>query len=338
MDLKSDTCAGGGPSQKKLKPDSYYCDLSTQSLPPMTSLNQSFNMNSPNSSSVATTSNSTNANTSATNPANFINNTSGSDLNKSNSRLFDLNAENQRVLVRSDTNWAPASNCDPLIHCGSSSLSKSTSLALSNHQTRPSQHQMINQDYFSPNNSMNHNSYSPMPESKVKSYFSPFINSNQQQPHALNHQSFSNNYITSQPDRNYGNQMNLNLNAFDDNLTGFSNSHLNHSHQGYNTGQMQQHNSHLNQHHHQHKTTSHSNFNDPLNGSGLPAASSMINTIVEDMTGTFSNSFAHEIIKSVDDNLFSFEEGLVCNFDIDQLDDATANDVTLNAFYSSLKL
>ena len=336
MDLKSDACAaggGGGPSQKKLKPESYYCDLSSQSLPPMTSLNQSFNMNSPNSASLATAPDSTNANTSTTNPGNNT-----GDLNKSNARLFDLNTEN-RVLVRSDTNWAPASNCDPLIHCAPSSLIKSTSLALPNHQQRSNQHQMINQDYFSPTNSVNH-TYNPLPEPKVKSYFSPFINSNQQPPQSLNHQSFSNNYITYQPntDRNYGTQLNLNLNAFDDNLTGFSNTHLNHTHQAYNNGQMQHNNL---QHQHQHKTTPHSNFNsinDPLNGSGLPAASSMINTIVEDMTGTFSNSFAHEIIKSVDDNLFSFEEGLVCNFDIDQLDDAAANDVNLNAFYSSLKL
>ncbi len=57
----------------------------------------------------------------------------------------------------------------------------------------------------------------------------------------------------------------------------------------------------------------------------LPPASAMINT-VEDMTGTFSSQFAHEIIKSMDDgNLFNFEENLVCNFDIDQLDDATSD-------------
>ena len=58
-------------------------------------------------------------------------------------------------------------------------------------------------------------------------------------------------------------------------------------------------------------------------------ASAMINS-VEDMTGTFSSSFAHEIIKSMDDGtLFSFEENLVCNFD--QLDETT-NDVSLTFF------
>jgi len=60
-------------------------------------------------------------------------------------------------------------------------------------------------------------------------------------------------------------------------------------------------------------------------GGGLPPASAMINT-VEDMTGTFSSQFAHEIIKSMDEGtLFNFEENLVCSFDIDQLDDATSD-------------
>jgi hypothetical protein len=86
------------------------------------------------------------------------------------------------------------------------------------------------------------------------------------------------------------------------------------------------------QHQQQIKFNNQSNFISGSEITSVPStihpASSMINTsIVEDMTGTFSNSFAHEIIKSMDDGtLFNFEEGLVCNFDIDQLDDAT-NDV-----------
>ena len=52
--------------------------------------------------------------------------------------------------------------------------------------------------------------------------------------------------------------------------------------------------------------------------------------LVEDMTGTFSSSFAHEIIKSMDDgSLFNFEAALECNFDIDQLEEAT-NEVINN--------
>ena len=54
------------------------------------------------------------------------------------------------------------------------------------------------------------------------------------------------------------------------------------------------------------------------------------NMLVEDMTGTFSSSFAHEIIKSMDDgSLFNFEAALECNFDIDQLEEAT-NEVINN--------
>lgn len=46
--------------------------------------------------------------------------------------------------------------------------------------------------------------------------------------------------------------------------------------------------------------------------------------LVEDMNGPFSNSFAHEIIKSMDDgSLFNFDTGIECNFDnLDQLDES----------------
>ena len=48
------------------------------------------------------------------------------------------------------------------------------------------------------------------------------------------------------------------------------------------------------------------------------------NMLVEDMNGPFSNSFAHEIIKSMDDgSLFNFDTGIECNFDnLDQLDES----------------
>lgn len=180
------------------------------------------------------------------------------------------------------------------------------------------QNQMINQDYnFQADNSSN---YSP-----------------QQQTVSQNH-TFNSNCISRPGNYAQANQMTLNMTNFDDSLAGFNN------HQSYSP-------------HNQTINPRCINTNNPVNTSNtgeasgrkfsnqsggfgcgdshgvsaqvalppVPSASAMVNT-VEDMTGTFSSQFAHEIIKSMDDgSLFSFEENLVCNFDIDQLDETTSD-------------
>lgn len=243
--------------------------------------------------------------------------------------------------ARSDSNWP--NNANNQLMLGSNNYGNS----LQNQQ-----HSMINQEYFQTTDQQptSGNHLIGGTDQKLKSYLSidPTHNLQQQQ------QSYTN--------TNYNNfdqqsQMTLNMTNFVDNLTGFNQQS---SHSNYNGVQQQS------QQNHQQQRCNSTNNNSPSHqdtsnvglpkqcansqankfnqsgfsnnsmgiqdsgvvaGSGpLPPASAMINT-VEDMTGTFSSQFAHEIIKSMDDGtLFNFEENLVCNFDIDQLDETT-NDV-----------
>lgn len=231
-----------------------------------------------------------------------------------NSQSLNNSNPNNRLFY--DSNW----NNQNLINNNLKPINSFTYNNQQQPQQQQHQNQMINQDYNF--NGNYHQQQQPM--SQNHNYNSNYIN----QPSSLN-------------DRNCtqsSNQMTLNMTNFDDSLTGFN-------HQGYanqtinprcinpvNTPQAGEAQS-------VRKFSNQSGFGSSLDPHGVsqvslppvPSASSMINT-VEDMTGTFSSQFAHEIIKSMDDgNLFSFEENLVCSFDIDQLDETT-NDVRIILF------
>lgn len=204
-------------SAKKFKSDanSFYTDVQ---MPHMTS-KISYRTSSPSSLS---------------SPANSTCSTNFNNQEKSGQLLNGQENNNNRIFVRSDSNWGIQINCDQMLLTTNTNKTLNLNYSQTNQQQPRSNHQnqMINQEYFQTSNNQMNNSQNSLGQQqylindqKQKGYIAPLQNVNQKSP--LNQQAFScnnnsSNYITNQNqnnDRNYQGQMNLN---FDDSLTGYN--------------------------------------------------------------------------------------------------------------------
>ena len=223
MNLNDSNLINDVSSAKKFKSDasnSFYPDVQ---MPHMTS---KINYRTSSPSSVSSPANSTCS-------TNFSNNVEKNGQLLNGSRLVDVNQDNNnnnRIFVRSDSNWGNQINCDQILLSSNNNKTLNLNYSQTNQQPRSNhQNQLINQEYFQANNNQMNNSQNSLGQQYLLNsndqkhkYISPIQNVNQQSPH--NQQTFNNNsnFISTQSqsnDRNYQGQMTLN---FDDSLTGYN--------------------------------------------------------------------------------------------------------------------
>ncbi len=242
-------------------------------------------------------------------------NNGNSNLTTINNK-FDLDssgdANHLSALLRSESN-----NPNWSINTNNSNNNNNNN---NNNNTNQSHFNINNNHQFSNNNtnhptiitssSNNFNQQSQQYYTPTNANYCQFVSPLQKNIQSPNY--YINNFNNS---NNFNNQNQIQQNVYNNqeqtyfNLTSNNNNNNNNNNNVYN-------NNHNNNGNNNVSSSGSNNFNNSTNNINL----------VEDMTGTFSSSFAHEIIKSMDDgSIFNFDAALECNFDIDQLDESTNN-------------